>query len=335
MRPVTLSGTDLRVSRICLGTANFGYLTEEEEAFRILDAFAEEGGTMLDTANVYCRWVEGRDNCSEKVIGRWLSARGMHGKMVVATKGGHYAFSGEEPWRFSRVTEKCVRQDMESSMEALGENQLPFYWLHRDNPDMEAGEIVQMMEAFRASGLFRFFGVSNWTAERLENAFAYGKEHRVKGLSAVSNHLCLARERPGQGGDPTVLTVDDAEEALHARTGIPLIPWGAAGQGCFSQVEGTDEILQIKGFQARYGGRYDLPENHRMAEKLLKISRRTGVSTMALSVALLTLRPYQVIPVMAVSRLEQMRELFAADAAIEMLEQEDIRRELRAVMTEP
>ena len=77
----------LTVSEICLGTMYFGYRTDEATSFAILDRFAEAGGTFLDTANCYGQW-HGNAWESERVIGRWLSSRGMAGRMVIATKVG-------------------------------------------------------------------------------------------------------------------------------------------------------------------------------------------------------------------------------------------------------
>ena len=95
MKYVDLNNTELNVSRICLGTAGFGEKLNEEECFRILDAFVQAGGNFIDTANVYCKWVEGLGNCSEQIIGKWLRQRKTDGKVIVATKGAHYSF--EDP----------------------------------------------------------------------------------------------------------------------------------------------------------------------------------------------------------------------------------------------
>ena len=102
MKRQTLAGTDLEVGRICLGTGGFGEKTDDKQARRLLDCFVDGGGCFIDTANVYCRWVPGRGNSSEQYIGRWLRDRKASGKVVVATKGGHYDLSRPQ---ISRVTE--------------------------------------------------------------------------------------------------------------------------------------------------------------------------------------------------------------------------------------
>ena len=64
----------------------------KKKSFEILDDFVRAGGNFIDTANVYCKWLEGHGNCSEQIIGRWLKARGAREKVIVATKGAHYSF---------------------------------------------------------------------------------------------------------------------------------------------------------------------------------------------------------------------------------------------------
>ncbi len=71
MEYIVLNGTDLKVSKICLGGGNFGEKLTSDTIFKVLDAFAEAGGNFIDTANVYCRWVPGLANSSEEMIGEF------------------------------------------------------------------------------------------------------------------------------------------------------------------------------------------------------------------------------------------------------------------------
>src|SRR5918998_175301 len=86
---IALPGTDLSVSRLCLGGNRLGAQLDHEASFALLDAFTECGGTFIDTAHVYANWLPDVErSCSEKTIGRWLAARGAT-RLVVATKIGH------------------------------------------------------------------------------------------------------------------------------------------------------------------------------------------------------------------------------------------------------
>ena len=138
MKQTVIPGTPLRVSAVCLGTAKFGGAVSESDAFRLLDAFCDGGGRMIDTANVYGRAVDGT-NLGERIIGRWLR-RGGHDGVTVATKGGH--FDGKAP-SVSRVTREAVFADVEESLQTLGVPAIDLYWLHRDNEQRPAGEIIE------------------------------------------------------------------------------------------------------------------------------------------------------------------------------------------------
>ena len=168
MQYIQLNNTDLNVSRICLGTAGFGDKSDPEKSFEVLDAFVRAGGNFIDTANVYCKWLEGHGNCSEQIIGKWLKDRGAAGKVIVATKGAHYSF--EDPSR-SRVNRKDICADLDESCRTLGTDVIDFYWLHRDDQEKLVEEIVDILEDLQKEGRIRYFGFSNYRTERL-NEFA-------------------------------------------------------------------------------------------------------------------------------------------------------------------
>ena len=98
-----MKDTDLQLSNVCLGTAPFGEKLTKEASFEILDQYVRQGGNFIDTANIYCRWVPGLENCSEKILGEWMKSRGAYKDVVIATKGAHYLF--DTPGRLPRVNE--------------------------------------------------------------------------------------------------------------------------------------------------------------------------------------------------------------------------------------
>lgn len=179
MKYIQLNDTDLNVSRICLGTAGFGDKTDQEKSFEILDDFVRAGGNFIDTANVYCKWLEGHGNCSEQIIGRWLKARGARGKVIVATKGAHYSF--ENPGR-SRVNREDIRADLDESLRTLGTEVIDFYWLHRDDPEKPVEEIVNILEEMQKEGRIRYFGFSNYRTDRLKALEQCLKERKKAAL---------------------------------------------------------------------------------------------------------------------------------------------------------
>ena len=87
MQMTTLGSTGLNVSRICLGSMQFGWTADEEQSFAVMDAFAEAGGNFIDTADIYSNWAqEDGGGQSEEIIGRWMKARANRASVVIASK---------------------------------------------------------------------------------------------------------------------------------------------------------------------------------------------------------------------------------------------------------
>ena len=320
MKKQTLAGTDLEVGRICLGTGGFGEKTDDKQARLLLDCFVDGGGCFIDTANVYCRWVPGRGNSSEQYIGRWLRDRKASGKVVVATKGGHYDLSRPQ---ISRVTEADVRKDLEDSLRTLGLERIDLYWLHRDNPDLPVSEIIGFMEELKQEGKIRFYGASNFPRERMDEAVRYARENGIQGFSAVSNQWSIASVNPGKNlnQDRTLVMTDAAYQRWHEKTGIPLIPFSSGAQGFFSRLERAG--VQAKGGAVVREGELSLiPQSVRDAylnrrnlaidERFLEIKKETGISMHSLTLLSLLGRSFQVIPVAAASRPDQVEEILEA-----------------------
>lgn len=314
MKKVRMAGTELTLSRICLGTDQFGSKLDRQEAFRILDHFRDLGGNFLDTANIYGKWLPDGINHSERLVGQWLRERKAVSDMVVATKGGHYDLDHPE---ISRVTREGIRADLEESLLALGLERIDFYWLHRDNPAMEMEELIGILEELVKEGKIRYYGASNFCLERLEEAYAYADIHRGQGFRAVSNQWSLAVEgEPGGDmqspapGDPTMVKTDQALYEWHRHTGMPLVPYSSSAGGYFARLE-TGRL------PAGMAAKYDTDRNLGIYRLLQEESARCGISAFGLGQAFLLAQPFQVYPATAVSSPDQMAE-FEAICGYEM-----------------
>jgi aryl-alcohol dehydrogenase-like predicted oxidoreductase len=107
---VRLGYTDLDVFGLCLGGNVFGWTIDEEHSFTVLDAYVEAGGNFIDTADSYGRGGPGGAGESERIIGRWMAARGNREQLVIATKVG---MSSE----LRGLSEAIIRQGVEGSLE--------------------------------------------------------------------------------------------------------------------------------------------------------------------------------------------------------------------------
>ena len=296
-----LGNTDLYISPVCLGTASFGAALRDEDAFAILDAYFACGGNFLDTARIYAGGE------SEAVLRRWLRRTGK--EVIIATKGAHYDPATPQVMRLSRAE---IESDLDISLRTLGVDQIDFYWLHRDDPEREIGEIIETMESLVEKGKIRYYGASNYTAARMQEAERYAAMHGLIGFSAVSNQYSVARLNVGHNTnpDPTIVAVDDAAFAYHATSGMPLVAFQSTARGYFAKLAAGKEI------SPSLRAAYENAENSQIYQNLCDMCREQGCSMQTATLVATAQAPFQIIPITAASHITQVRDIAAA---IEML----------------
>ena len=146
----------------------------------LLDAFVAAGGTCLDTAHIY------GGGKSERAVGNWLNRGNNREKMVVLDKGAHHDSSGP------RVNPEAILADLTESLNRLQIETIDLYLLHRDDPNVPVGPIVECLNEQYRFGKIRAFGGSNWTTERIQEANNYAGMYGLKPFVASSPHLSLA-----------------------------------------------------------------------------------------------------------------------------------------------
>lgn len=309
MKKEKLKNTTLELSRICYGTANYGEKLDKEQAFRILDEYVDLGGNFIDTANVYCKWVKGLGNCSEQYIGQWLRERNTYHKVVIATKGGHYDFA--EPAK-SRVHESEIRRDLEESLQTLGLDCIDFYWLHRDNENTDIEAIVDMMEGLVKEGKIRYYGASNFKRYRMAEAVKYAEKQGIQGFSAVSNQWSMAAVNEGgnMNSDPSLVMMDSEYYRWHVESKMPMVPFSSGAHGFF------DKLYRNAVMSDEMKRAYLNDKNLEMYDALCRLKKRSGESVYSLSLAWLLNQPFQVFPVAAVSRPEQLKDFVRASEIV-------------------
>lgn len=320
MKYVMLNQTDLILSNMCLGTATFGDKLNKEQAFELLDDFVRSGGNFIDAANVYYRWIPGKENCSEKILGQWMKSRGSSKNVVIATKGGYYSFDNEK--RISRINKTEISKDIENSLNTLGLEYLDFYWLHRDDESKSIEEIIDILEQLKNGGKIRYYGLSNYKVERLEQARLYLESKGLCGSFGVFNSWSLATKKENVLDDSTLVEFTDEEYRWHINSRVALMPYLSVAQGFFSKLEkaginvGDEYIIAKKRYKTFDSDpiiqRYWNYENLLKYELLRRLQRQTGYSLHALSIKFLLNHPFQVFPICGASNVEQLKEVMSA-----------------------
>jgi aryl-alcohol dehydrogenase-like predicted oxidoreductase len=185
---VNLGCSGLRVSRACLGAMNFGTgpdaRSPEPEAARIIDAFLDAGGNLIDTADVY------GGGQSEEVVGRAIAAK--RDRVVLATKGSGPLSDGPNDRGLSR---KHLTRALDASLRRLGTDFVDLYQCHNWYPDTPIEETMSTLNGFVLAGKVRYIGCSNYTAPQvIESQWAAQRLSGVSYVSLQAHYSLIARE---------------------------------------------------------------------------------------------------------------------------------------------
>ena len=221
MRYTHLGRSGLRVSRICLGTMNFGPETDEPTSFAIMDAALEAGINFFDSANVYGR-SKGR-GATEEIVGRWFAqGGGRREKVVLATK--LYGDMGEWP-NEGRLSALNIRRACDASLARLQTDHIDLYQMHHIDRHTPWEEIWEAMEVLRHQGKIVYVGSSNFAGWHIAKAQAAAERRNFLGLVSEQSIYNLV-ERSIE------LEVLPAAEDF----GVGVIPWSPLHGGLLGGV---------------------------------------------------------------------------------------------------
>jgi aryl-alcohol dehydrogenase-like predicted oxidoreductase len=304
---MTIPGTDLRASVLCLGTNRFGSELDARASHALLDAFVADGGNFIDTAHIYADWIPTAPrSASEKTIGAWLQAGRRRDRIVLATKGGHPDLAAMHRSRLSR---RDLEHDVDASLTCLQTDYIDLYWLHRDDPARPVSEILEALNAIQRAGKFRYFGCSNWRVPRLRAAQAYAQEQGLTGFVANQPQWSLAAPNRAALSDPKGLVVFDAEaHAYHHATGLAVVPWSAQGQGYFDKLD----RLGAEGLAEADRQKYDSPANRALYPKVKALAGQYGVPVGAIALSYLLSQPFATYPVIGPRTVDQLQASLTA-----------------------
>jgi aryl-alcohol dehydrogenase-like predicted oxidoreductase len=235
-----LGRTGLEVSRLCLGTMNFGPETSEADSFAIMDRALDYGINFFDTANVY-GWKKG-EGVTEQIIGRWFAqGGGRREKVVIATKV--YGEMGE--WPNERyLSARNIKLACEGSLRRLQTDYIDLYQMHHVDRNTPWEEIWQAMEQLVREGKVLYVGSSNFAGWHIAQAQEAARARHFMGLvSEQSLYNLLIRD--------VELEVLPACEAY----GLGVIPWSPLAAGVLAGT-GEEGVRRSSEFaQRRYGSR--------------------------------------------------------------------------------
>ncbi len=287
MQYVHLGRSGLRVSRLCLGTMNFGPLTTEGDSFALMDRAREAGINFFDTANVY-GWRRG-EGVTEQIIGRWLAqGGGRREAIVLATKV--YAAMGEGP-NDSRLSAYHIRRACDESLRRLQTDRIDLYQMHHVDRETPWDEIWQAMEQLVAAGKVVYVGSSNFAGWQIAQANARAAARHFLGLVSEQSLYNLSAR-----------TVElEVLPACRAH-GVGVIPWsplagGLLGGALQKAKEGRRASERLQKSVERYRAQLETYEG---------LCRELGESPADVALAWLLANPAVSAPIIGPRTMEQL-----------------------------
>ena len=212
----TLGRSGLRVSRLCLGTMNFGPQTSEEDSFAILDLALEQGINLMDTANVY-GWRTG-EGWTEQILGRWFAqGGGRRDRTVLATK--LYGGMGDWPNQ-TFLSALAIRQQCDASLKRLQTDHIDLYQMHHIDRSAPWEELWEAFDVLKQQGKVLYVGSSNFPGWGIAQANERAQRRGTFGLVSEQSLYNL-----------TARTVELEVAPACEQYGVGLIPWSPLGMG--------------------------------------------------------------------------------------------------------
>jgi aryl-alcohol dehydrogenase-like predicted oxidoreductase len=297
-----------KLNRIALGTTKIGLEPDRPAGYRLLDAFLDLGGDIVDTAEVYSNWAPGELNRSETIIGEWLAQSGRRNRVFLITKGGHPPLSGT---RYSRLDPASLRTDVEGSLRRLQTDHIDLYFLHRDDATRPVAEIMGTLQPYVDRGQIGAVGCSNWQPARIAEARAIMGEKLA--ASQILGNVLSGLMNPNS--DPTLAKLDSAALAQARAEGLMLMLFTSQAQGALTKLNGA------------LPPDYDNPACRAAIADLQAIAKRLGVDVNALGVAFLLQLAPEVVTVIGPRNVEQLENsLLAVDVRLDAATMAEISR---------
>ena len=317
MTYTNLGRTGLKVSRLCLGTMNFGPRTEERDAFAIMDKALEAGVNFFDTANVY--GGEGHRGRTEEIVGRWFAqGGGRREKVVLATKVYNpmdEPNDGPNEGRFLSLYK--IRRHLEASLKRLQTDHVELYQMHHIDPDLTWEECWGAFEPLVNQGKVDYIGSSNFAARHICYAQAAAAKRNFLGLVSEQHKYSLNCRLPELELLPT------AKEL-----GLGVIAWspldGALLSGTIlNPAPGSRSEERAKNLSAE--------ERARLAE-YAKLCKELGESEANVALAWMLANPAVTAPIIGPRTLEQFEDTLRA---VEIQLSRDILKKLDDIFPGP
>ena len=297
MKKRKLGDSGLEVSPLAFGGNVFGWTADETMSFRLLDTFVAEGFNLIDTADVYARWVQGLEGGeSETIIGKWLKRSGKRQSVIIATKVGKEM--GPDKKGLSR---SYIFQAVEQSLRRLQTDYIDLYQSHDDDTQTPLEETLDAFDRLIQDGKVRAIGASNFSAKRLAEALQVSEQYgypRYQSLQPLFNLYDRA-------------DYEKDLEPLCREKGLAVISFFSLASGFLTGKYRSEADLADRA-RADIVKKYLNERGYRILEALGRVAQQHNVTPAQAALAWLIAQPTITAPIASATNLEQLNQLIQA-----------------------
>jgi aryl-alcohol dehydrogenase-like predicted oxidoreductase len=295
VKKISLGKSNLEVSALAMGSDLIGSRIDRATAFKLFDFFEENGGTFIDTANMYSCWLPG---CvggeSETTIGAWMKERRNRDQMFISSK---VAF--DYPGCAGGLSAAEIQRECEKSLQRLGTDRLDFYFAHRDDRATPLEETMEAFDTLVKAGKVRAIGASNLPLWRIAEANMVSRANKWIEYSAVEQRYTYLRPRHAADFGPQIFLSEDVKEYARSHN-LALIGYSILLQGAYTRSD--------REVPAQFAG----PDADERLRVLREVASESGCSPGQAIIAWMRQSDPAILPIIAGSTIEQLRENIAA-----------------------
>ena len=300
----SVPGVDKPISRLVQGTVMVNS-NEMEQSFALLDGVRALGCTTFDTGHIY------GNGDNERTVGAWVRDRGVREDVVIIGKGAHHSRDRR------RVTPFDITADIYDSLARFQFDYIDLYLLHRDDPNVPVGPIVETLNEHKDAGRIRAFGGSNWSVARFQAANDYADKHGLTPFAASSPNFSLA----DQVQEPwenciTISGPTNAEaRAWYAAQGTPLFTWSSLAGGFFSGRFRRDNLDSFESYLDQLCvTSYCYEENFQRLDRVEQLAAEKGLTIPQIATAYVMSQPLNIFALVGCATPDEYAANMAAMA---------------------
>jgi len=307
-----LGNSGLEVAPLAFGGNVFGWTVDEPTSFALLDAFVAAGFNLIDTADVYSRWVQGHSGGeSETIIGKWLKRSGNRANVAIATKVGKEMGPNRKG-----LSKTYILQAVEDSLRRLQTDYIDLYQSHADDPQTPLEETLEAYDQLIRQGKVRAIGASNYSAQRLTQSLqvseqtGYPRYESLQPLYNLYDRVDYEKEL----------------EPLCREKGLGVISYFSLASGFLTGKYRCENDLSNRA-RSDMVKKYLNERGFRIIETLDNVAQQHHMTPAKIALAWLISHPSITAPIASATSLDQLNELIEATtielapSAIDLLNQ--------------